>query len=197
MAELQSQDNVKLHGNQTIDGVKSFNDSPIVPTPADPTEAANKDYVDSAVSAITGDFVPYTGAATNLDMGANDVLVLDEAYGAGWDGSLEVPTKNALYDKIQTLTAPTYITGTAVLAFASEENNTVLTVLSAAVTAANFKGFAYMPIGTTATSLDDFTLNGVTMTIENIVDGVSFDIRASSVNNATGDYTINYQITTI
>lgn len=32
-----------------------------------------------------------------------DVTVPDEAYGAGWDGSLEVPTKNALYDKIQTL----------------------------------------------------------------------------------------------
>jgi hypothetical protein len=32
-----------------------------------------------------------------------DVLVTDEVYGAGWDSSLEVPTKNALYDKIQTL----------------------------------------------------------------------------------------------
>lgn len=32
-----------------------------------------------------------------------DVLVTDEAYGAGWNGSLEVPTKNALYDKIETL----------------------------------------------------------------------------------------------
>lgn len=32
-----------------------------------------------------------------------DIVVPDEAYGAGWDGSLEVPTKNALYDKIQTL----------------------------------------------------------------------------------------------
>lgn len=34
---------------------------------------------------------------------AADVNVPDEAYGAGWDGSLEVPTKNALYDKIETL----------------------------------------------------------------------------------------------
>lgn len=31
------------------------------------------------------------------------VEVPDEAYGAGWNGSLEVPTKNALYDKIETL----------------------------------------------------------------------------------------------
>jgi hypothetical protein len=33
----------------------------------------------------------------------NDISVPDEAYGAGWNGSMEVPTKNALYDKIETL----------------------------------------------------------------------------------------------
>jgi hypothetical protein len=36
---------------------------------------------------------------------ANDITVPDEAYGSGWDGSGEVPTKNALYDKIQTLSS--------------------------------------------------------------------------------------------
>jgi hypothetical protein len=42
-----------------------------------------------------------------------DVTVADEAYGVGWNSSLEVPTKNALYDKIETLGAggvPTTIT---------------------------------------------------------------------------------------
>lgn len=34
---------------------------------------------------------------------AGDVTVPDEAYGTGWNDSLEVPTKNALYDKIQTI----------------------------------------------------------------------------------------------
>lgn len=32
-----------------------------------------------------------------------DISVPDEAYGAGWNGSMEVPTKNAVYDKIQTI----------------------------------------------------------------------------------------------
>lgn len=32
-----------------------------------------------------------------------DVTVPDEAYGVGWNGSLEVPTKNATYDKISSL----------------------------------------------------------------------------------------------
>lgn len=33
----------------------------------------------------------------------NDIIVPDEAYWAGWNGSMEVPTKNALYDKIETI----------------------------------------------------------------------------------------------
>ena len=33
----------------------------------------------------------------------SDPLIPDEAYGGGWDGVLEPPTKNAVYDKIQTL----------------------------------------------------------------------------------------------
>lgn len=41
-----------------------------------------------------------------------DVTVPDEAYGPSWDGSLEVPTKNALYDKIETITAGAGITRT-------------------------------------------------------------------------------------
>jgi hypothetical protein len=50
---------------------------------------------------------------------STDISLPDEAYGAGWNGSLEVPTKNAVYDKIETIGAPPvaasnaeYVTGT-------------------------------------------------------------------------------------
>lgn len=43
------------------------------------------------------------------------VTVSDEAYGAGWNGSLQVPTKNALYDKIETLGGGSGITRTIVV----------------------------------------------------------------------------------
>jgi len=46
---------------------------------------------------------------------AGDVTVSDEAYGAGWNGSLEVPTKNAIYDKIETLGGGSGITRTVVV----------------------------------------------------------------------------------
>ena len=32
-----------------------------------------------------------------------DPLIPDEAYGVGWDASLEPPTKNAVYDKVETI----------------------------------------------------------------------------------------------
>lgn len=88
----------------------------------------------------------------------------------------------------------TLITGTAVIDFGNEENSVIETILSATITTADFKGFSYIPIDTTETSLEDFSLNGVSFTIENIVDGVSFDIRGTANNNATGNYTINYTI---
>ncbi len=34
-----------------------------------------------------------------------DVTVPDEVYGVGWNGSLEVPTNNAIYDKIEGLSS--------------------------------------------------------------------------------------------
>ena len=47
-------DTVKLSGNQTIAGVKTFSSSPIVPTPTSNTQAANKTYVDSKIASGSG-----------------------------------------------------------------------------------------------------------------------------------------------
>lgn len=58
-------------------------------------------YVDGVTSAIQTQL----NSKANL-AGAtftNDISVPDEAYGAGWNASLEVPTKNAVYDKIESL----------------------------------------------------------------------------------------------
>jgi len=48
-----------------------------------------------------------------------DVTVTDEAYGAGWDGSLEVPTKNAVYDKIETISGGGGLTYSQVVSITS------------------------------------------------------------------------------
>jgi hypothetical protein len=59
-------------------------------------------YVSTTVGStgvVTYDAVGSGSAFTFSD----DVSVPDEAYGAGWNASTEVPTKNAVYDKIETL----------------------------------------------------------------------------------------------
>lgn len=54
--ELAGRDrgSVKLSGNQTISGVKTFSSSPEVPTPTASNQAANKSYVDSIASPFPG-----------------------------------------------------------------------------------------------------------------------------------------------
>lgn len=54
--------------------------------------------------------VGVTPAILNMETGTNSatfaataVTVIDDAYAAGWNGSTAVPTKNAVYDKIETL----------------------------------------------------------------------------------------------
>lgn len=63
-------------------------------------------------------FPNITGTFALLEAGQTftaDISVPDEAYGAGWNGSLEVPTKNAIYDKIETLGGGSGITRTVVV----------------------------------------------------------------------------------
>jgi len=57
-----------------------------------------------------------------------DISVPDEAYGAGWNGSLEAPTKNAVYDKIET------IAGTKAKVCASKSGTQAVNATTAQVT---------------------------------------------------------------
>ena len=89
----------------------------------------------------------------------------------------------------------TCITANAVINFEYENESAVLTVSNAVLTNANILGFSFIPQETAETSLDDFSLNSVTFIIENIIDNVSFDIRGTAVNSASGNYTVKYLIT--
>jgi hypothetical protein len=63
---------------------------------ADVTDATN---VASAGAVMTSGNQTVGGVKTF----SSDPLIPDEAYGSGWNGSLEPPTKNAVYDKIETI----------------------------------------------------------------------------------------------
>lgn len=58
------------------------------------------------LASQTGDLTQWQNSSSTVlsrVKSDGDIEVPDEAYGAGWNGSLEVPTKNAIYDKIETL----------------------------------------------------------------------------------------------
>lgn len=57
---------------------------------------------DSAVVHDTGD-----ETIAGVKTFSSDPIIPDEAYGAGWNGSLEPATKNAIYDKIESMSGVT------------------------------------------------------------------------------------------
>jgi hypothetical protein len=71
-------------GDETIAGEKTFSGPTIY-----------LDAIDAQAGIVT----------VEVDATAGSVFVADDAYGAGWDGSLAVPTRNAVYDKIETVVA--------------------------------------------------------------------------------------------
>jgi len=81
-----------------------------------------------------GDVVHDTGAETiaGVKTFSSDPLIPDEAYGAGWDGSLEPPTKNAVYDKVEALVPKATFPVTETLALSDEA--TAITTGTAKVT---------------------------------------------------------------
>lgn len=89
----------------------------------------------------------------------------------------------------------TPITGQTVLNFGVEGDYAANTVSNAKIKSANVANATFVPVETTATSIDDFKLNGVSIQIANVVDNTSFDIVGFSENGATGNYTVNYYIT--
>lgn len=75
--------NVKLTGNQTIAGVKTFSSSPVVPTGSSATNAVNKAQMESYIAANSGDVKASTTAfgTVKLDVAADDVAE-PKAYSA-------------------------------------------------------------------------------------------------------------------
>jgi hypothetical protein len=67
---------VKLTDNQTINGIKTFTSSPVVPTPTTGSQSANKTYVDTQINGL--------GTAATRDVGESAGNVMEVgAFGVG------------------------------------------------------------------------------------------------------------------
>jgi len=86
------------------------------------------------------------------------------------------------------------ISGTVSFDFGLRSDTVVSTIATTALTLANFKGISFIPIATSDHSIDDYPFEGIGANLENIVDGISFDLRASSPDVSYGIYSFNYRI---
>lgn len=123
---------VHLAGTETVTGAKAFSADPTVPDSvygvgwngsfAVPTKNAVYDQLETmlasiALKAVDTTVVHNTGNETvaGVKTFSSDPIIPDEVYGAGWNGSLEPPTKNAVYDKIETISGGSGLTQQQVL----------------------------------------------------------------------------------
>jgi len=82
-------------------------------------------YAPIASPVFTGTVTFDAGVFGTLVISTN-LYVADVAYGAGWDGSTNVPTRNAVYDKIQSLASVPILTKTANYTVTSADSASVV-----------------------------------------------------------------------
>jgi len=127
-------------------------------------------FVDGVTSAIQTQLdakVNDTGDETiaGVKTFSSDPLIPDEAYGSGWNGVLEPPTKNAVYDKIESLTGAVFATGLASKAINSTTDQTIAHGLGITPKLVKVTCMAAPATNEVATS----TGAGTSTTVENVI----------------------------
>ncbi|MBF8177802.1 glycine-rich domain-containing protein [Herminiimonas contaminans] len=81
-------------GGESIAGIKTFTDSPIVPTPTTANQATNKSYVDGRIGRLIG-FQVITATGTYTKATNNPAFVVVEVQGGGGGGGGSAATSSA------------------------------------------------------------------------------------------------------
>lgn len=180
--------------SSTISDIQSAitNNSSVVANTAKITNATHTGEVTGATALIL-DKTSITNK-TNVVVSLTDNILISDTSDTG---NLKKTTVQSIIDL-----APnggggggTLISAISVLNFFNEEDKALITVSNTSITNSNIKSFSFIPVETSETSLDDFSLNGLSFSISNIIDNVSFDIIGTAINDASGNYTIKYLIT--
>ena len=121
-------------GSGTPNGSKVlYGDGTWAAPPAGYTTEEAQDAVGAMVNATLSyvDATPALGInLSNPNTWLADQSVPDEAYGAGWNCSVEVPTKNAVYDKIETITGASGLTAEEVIDLVHPVGSIYVSILS-------------------------------------------------------------------
>ena len=132
----------------------------------------------SVINFNNGD-VTLTHGSNVVTVAGEDIAVPDDAYAAGWNGSVNVPTKNAVYDKIEALApvagvAAGYKLARAETALDGSNPTSVASGLATIVSCTlTLKGTAAPGIGTSV--------------LTGNINGTNFDVYAWKVTSAIDD----------
>jgi hypothetical protein len=115
---------------------------------------------------------------------------------SGTFGILGIDNTGKIFNtQIANPTSLTFIKGITVFNFGFRNEDSVLvTIVNANVTNANIDSITFFPVATSETGLEEFYINGLSFNIENIIDNVSFQLRATAKERAIGNYTVRYSI---
>lgn len=137
LLEEADQNNVKLTGNQTISGIKTFDSSPIVPLPTAGGQAVNKSYVDSGFVDLTTDqtiggtktfnSMPYLGPdklqRVGIYLGRGYFIYFAGGALIQWRGSQATASIPANTSAATTVTFPFEFSDATTVAFSAECNS--------------------------------------------------------------------------
>jgi hypothetical protein len=156
-------------------------------------------YVESQTTGTTSNYAIYTNTGA-VRFGDNvtvvgDVSVTDEAYGAGWNGSLEVPTKNAVYDKIESMGGGggATVNQTTIDFGSTEKSDEVFNIVDAGISDTS-KIIAFVTwISSLGRDADEIMADPISISVEPLAG--SMNIYAMALEGTvSGQYAINYQI---
>ena len=165
-----------LRGDQTWATIAGGGDVTKVGTP-----------VNNQVGVWTGDGTIEGDADLTFDgttLAAAQVTVTDEVYGAGWNGSTQVPTKNAVYDKIETLGGGANVGTTTVDfgAFPGSTETSVAVTGQASIVSGSVVQAWIRPVDTADHLADEHMIEPIAVFAGNIVAATGFTIYARNTS---------------
>jgi hypothetical protein len=162
------------------------------------TQAVNLDTMESDIVLKANDsaVVHNTGNETvaGIKTFSSDIIIPDEAYGGAWDGSLEAPTKNAVYDKIQTISGGSATINQTTIDFGSAEKSDELFNIVDAGISATSKIIAFVTwVSALGRDPDEVMADPISIAVEPLAG--SMNIYAMALEGTvSGKYAVNYQI---
>lgn len=185
-------DAIETNANN-VPGIKTKTDFMTV------TQAVNLDTMESdiATKANDADVVHDTGNETigGVKTFSSDPIIPDEVYGAGWDGSLEPATKNAIYDKIETLSpGGGAVTEQVEIDFgATGDSDKMFNIVDVGISPTS-KILAFVTwVSTLGRDADEIMADPISISVEPLAGSMNIYAMAFE-GSVSGKYAINYQI---